>query len=207
MDDSDYLFRTNNFYDAVRIAPENIKKAVDELDDEQLFREDRAALVEELVKSHLIAVPVLDVKATKASESEVDIDISGDPRQRFMRDLDGPFYVKATAVTFRVPYQGDQEVFEYRPSSYTLSPPRAEVESDALVIRVVRQDQNAAEYRKEFDRTLAQIEASLTQLRSDCAGLEQTLRQTAEAHLTKRREKRKSDRGLISQLGFGESKE
>jgi hypothetical protein len=137
---------------------------------------------------------------------EVDVDLSLDRRERFMRDLDGPHYVKGTEVTFRVPYQGDRDAFYCRPSTYTLNPPYAEIEDEALLVRVVRRDQNAAEFRKSFDGTIAQIQQALEQLRRDCAGLDEALRSTATAQLAKRCGKRERDRGLLDGLGFGRSK-
>ena len=206
MDRGEALFSKYDFRSALRNAPAGLAKAIEELPDKNLFDDDQEKLVSELVADHLIQVPTLDLDGTKPSQREVEIDVSRDPHQRLMRDLSGPYYVKATEVSFRVPYNGDADVFRCRPSTYTLNPPYADIGADAIVIRVVRQDQTADEYRKEFDRTIAQIQESLERLRSDCAGLENTLRESAASHLAKRREKRQKDRSLIDDLGFGKPK-
>jgi hypothetical protein len=204
MDRGEQLFSKYDFHAAVSGAPARMVEAIGKLNDEELFRADEEKLQDALVAAHLIAVPILDVNATVASEREVDIDVRHDPR-RAIFDRSRPTYIQATEISFRVPYNGDADVFRCVPSSFSLNYPYAEIERDAIVVRVVRQDQNPAEYRKEFDNTINQIQEALNQLRADCAGLEQKLRETASGHLAKRREKRQKDRSLIEGLGFGKA--
>lgn len=205
MNDHDRLFAKFDISDVLRNQQTQLAKAIDELNDGRLLEGDQAQLIEDLVAAHLIAVPVLDVAATKPTQREIDIDVSRDPN-RFFFDRSSPFYVKGTEVCFEVPCKGDAEVFQYRPSVYSMNSIRAEVQDGEIVIRVVRQDQNSAEFRKAFDATILQIQEKLTQLRSDCAGLENALRQAASARLAQRRTKREKDRGLIDALGFGKPK-
>ena len=206
--DSEPLFREHNFYDVIRGASFALAKAIEELDDTRLLEADQEKLLNDLVAAHLINVPVLDLDpgAVEPAQREVDIDLSRDAGQRFMHDLDGPYYVKGTEISFRVPYKGDEEVFRCRPSTWSSNPPYADIERDAIVIRVVDRDKGADAYRKAFDNTIAQIQENLSQLRSDCAGLEATLRSTATTELAKRRAKREKDYGLVNALGFGKSK-
>src|SRR4051812_49183897 len=105
------LFAEYDFASAVSNAPRKLAEAIDKLSDDQLFRSDTEGVLDRVVNDHLITVPVLDVAATKASQREIDVDLSDDPRERFMRDLSGPYLVKATEVTFRVPYKGEADVF------------------------------------------------------------------------------------------------
>jgi len=200
--DRDPLFCTYDFSAAVRGAPAKLAQAIDRLDEAQLFQSDQDKLLGDLIDEHRINVPALDLGAVERSQREVDIDLSHDPREQFMRDLRGPYYVKATEVSFRVPFHGDKDVFYCRPSSFSLNPPYADIESEAVVVRVVRRDQNAEEFRKSFDSTIAQIKQALDQLRHDCVGLEDKLKNLAITQLAKRREKREKDRSLIDDLGF-----
>jgi hypothetical protein len=199
MDHVELLFAKYDFHSALRNAPLQLVKAIEGMTDSEL---EDAASIDTLVAAHSITVPVLDTDAVTPSEHEVDVDVRHDPG-RFVLDRNRACYVKMTAIDFRVPFRGEADVFRCRPSTFSMNPPRAQIDDSAIVVRVVRQDHNASEYRKEFDRIIGEIKRGLEQLRADSVGLEKTLRETASTHLARRREKRQKDRGLIDGLGFG----
>jgi len=60
------------------------------------------------------------------NEQEVEIDVSHD-RIRLVSDRSRPFYVKGITVTIAIPFDNDDSFFEYRPSTFTYSPPPGEI--------------------------------------------------------------------------------
>lgn len=195
------LFESSELRDAIENASTELAEAIDALSDESLLKPDEQELLRRLVAEHVLRVPVLDVDAITAAQREMDVDVSQDAR-RFIDDRSRPFYVKATEIAFSVPFRGDRNLFFCRPSRWSMSPPKAEIGTDSLVVRIVRQDQNAAEYRKAFDQTLAAIKTHLDQIASDCAGVETRLIREAGARLAARKSKRQKDQNLLSELGF-----
>jgi len=191
------LFSKYSFTDAVRKAPEDLSKSVESLNDDVLLTCDTEATVKSLVAKHMILVPTLDVESITTSQREVDLS-RGEPRG---------YQLLATEVAFSIPFRGDRDVFHCRPSSYSLSPPSAEINPEAIVIRIVRTDHDPVAYRQEFDQTLAKVQDYLSRLRNDCAALESTLQRVARDKLAARKTKRSNDRGLLESLGYPQAGE
>lgn len=59
--------------------------------------------------------------ASKLTQREVQIDVSGDPRRAFFPGRSGPFYVKGEHWTLHVPLRGDSRLFGFRPSTHLLT--------------------------------------------------------------------------------------
>jgi len=205
MDRGETLFAKYDIGSTLRNGPARLVQSIDALSDAEILDGGQEKLVQRLVVDHLIAIPELHLDAVEPSQCEVDIDVSGD-QTRMIYDRSRPSYIKGTEISFRVPFTGDPDVFRCQPSSYSLNPPHADIERDAIIVRVVRQDQNPQEFRKVFDYAINQINSALAQLRLDCAGLEKALQNAASARLIQRREKRQKDRELIDQLGFSQRK-
>src|SRR3989338_5245936 len=58
---------------------------------------------------------------------DAQIDVSHD-YNRAILERDEPFYLKGTAVTFAVPFEGDSQLFFCQASTFNYSPPRAEIQ-------------------------------------------------------------------------------
>lgn len=101
---------------AILAAPEPTSATLDE------------AVTSKFVSDFEINAPILDIPRMELEEEEVDIDVSRDPR-RYIRDSSRPFHIKGTRIVVHVPFTGDRELFDVRPSTYALSPPRGTVDS------------------------------------------------------------------------------
>ena len=53
-----------------------------------------------------------------------------------------------------VPFTGEVEVFKVRPTTYTMSPPRAQIRNGVIVLQIVGTDLNPERVRSEIERTL-----------------------------------------------------
>ena len=107
-----------------------------------------------------------------------------------------------TTVEVQLPFDGDAEAFKVRPTTYTLSPPQAEVRDGVLVLRVEGTDLAPDAVRVQVDRTLLDIRGYLDTLRNNALGLNNELRSIARSVIEKRREKLLADRRLVDGLGF-----
>ena len=203
MRDRESLFCKYDFPGNVRLAPEKLSTAVEQLPDGELMATNLDPLVDRLVRAHMFEIPTLSPDKVETDEGEVQIDVSHDPH-RVMFGRNGPVYIKATEYRFYVPFKGQKDAFLAKPSTWNMNPPYADVEEKEIIIRVVKhQDsQDAAAIRKEFEQVLAKIETNLQRLREDMNGLEDRLRQTAKSRIEQRREKRKKDASVVEQMGF-----
>lgn len=148
-----------------------------------------------------IEVPALVTEEIVVDQREAKIDVRHDPR-RWIDDRSRPVYVPGTEVEVEIPFAGDSEVFRVRPTSYTMSPPKAEVRSGALVLRISGTDLTADGVQQSINQTINEIQSHLSTLRTNTAGLNQQLFQRAKTSIESRRQKLLADRNLVGALGF-----
>lgn len=148
-----------------------------------------------------VEVPVLFTEEIVVDQREAKIDVRHDPR-RWIDDRSRPVYVPGTEVEVEIPFTGDSEVFRVRPTSYTMSPPRAEVRSNALVLRISGTDLTTDGVQQSINQTINEVESHLRTLRTNTAGLNQQLFQRAKISIESRRQKLLADRNLVGALGF-----
>lgn len=204
MRDREPLFYKFDFPANVRAATEKIAAAADMIPDHELMADNVEPLVNRLVRDHMFDIPVLSPDKVEADEGEIEVDVSHDRHRALFHVYGEPHYVKMTEYRFYVPYKGQRDAFFAKPSTWNMSPPYADVEAKEIVIRIIKHDeqQDAATIRKEFEKVLAEIETNLQRLRNDTNGHEDRLRQTAKARIDQRREKRKKDASIVTQMGF-----
>ena len=74
--------------------------------------------------------------------------------------------IPATAYSFIVPFTGDAELFKFRPSTYTLSPPRGRVAGATLVTTFTRPHNEAGNIKAEFNNQFNQVRSYISFIKS-----------------------------------------
>lgn len=145
-------------------------------------------------------VPCLSREHAVADQRECEIDVSHD-RNRYW-STPGPHYVKGTEISVSIPFSGEPELFRVRPTQYTLSPPCGTIRGNNLILIIsgTAMDPNAV--RTQIDRSIAQIEGYLTNLRTNTEPFNKGIRGQAKQQLEARREKLLRDQNLVAALGF-----
>src|SRR5690606_18060873 len=102
---------------------------------------------------------------------------------------DGPTYVSGTSISVHVPFDGDGQVFRLRPSTFSLSPPRATIGRNEVIVTVSApaDSLNAEELRRQIEGTITEIQTNLDRARSDIDSYNSSLPGTARALLERRR--------------------
>jgi len=144
-------------------------------------------------------VPVLLDSEISVDQQEVDLNLSHEPGRDARH---GPVIVRATEVTFFVPFQGDHDLFRFRPNQWSTRPPRANVGSTELKLSYVRRDHDALAARREFDGALGEIKQWLSWLGQSVDPFNNDLPQTARQRIIARREKVLKDHEMVAALGF-----
>ena len=91
---------------------------IDGMNEDALLNANVEDLCDYFEETYGIAVPRLKEEEITADRREARIDVSRDPL-RAIHDRSRPVYVAGTGITFYVPFEGDAEMFRYRPSTYT----------------------------------------------------------------------------------------
>jgi len=167
----------------------------------KLLNTDLEALTKYFEQQYQIVVPTLKKEEIVADQREIKVNVSQD-QMRPIRDRTRPFYVPRTLVEITIPYEGDGKAFNICPDAFILSPPRAEVRDNTLIIKIWDTSLTTEEVRPQINKTLSDIKYYLEKLRRDIEQLNDSLPKIAREAIKKRREKLLKDQNLVASLGF-----
>ena len=113
-------------------------------------------LCQYFIDKYRIDVPILKFNEIVADQRETKVDVSND--YRYFGDRSGqPVRVDGSTVEITVPFQGDREVFNVQPTTYSLNPPRADITDGALILRFTGVNQTPVEVKGKIEKTLKDI--------------------------------------------------
>lgn len=125
-----------------------------------------------------------------------------DSPHAMMCDLSRPVPVPATKVCFYVPFSGEKELFECRPSSFTMAYPCGRVQGNELLLEYTLRDHDAEAVRASFNRDLQAIKQYVEWITNDLAHLPARLEREARARIEARQAKLGRDAAMLDALGF-----
>jgi hypothetical protein len=201
MRDREYLFSNFSWFDVERHQLEEMRKAVAAMDGNRLLNTSVDDLATYFEQKFQIEIPSLLAEEIVVDQRETKIDVSRD-HNRMIFDRSKPFHITGTEIEVEIPFTGEAEAFKVQPTSFTMSPPRAEVRGNVLVLRIVGTDLNADRVRTEIDQTVNEIQRHLATLRVNAAGLQTQLPNQTRSAIESRRQKLLADRNLVGGLGF-----
>jgi hypothetical protein len=194
------LFYDLNIYDIVEGQKHSLTEAIGEASEAFTANTDEA-VVTHFVERFDLTVPILHDAEKTISQREIDFDVSRDPMRMFVNE--GPFYIKGTEIVVHVPFEGEAELFRVRPSTYTLSPPRGEVENGELLLEFsFPNDQPPPDLKSAIDLRIAGIKQSLENLRESAVQLKGQLVPLATQAWQRRKMHFANRSELISGLGI-----
>lgn len=160
---------------------------------------------EDLCKYYLdrfhLSTPELKLDQIECEQREADVDVSRD----FMRAIDDrsrAFYIKGTAVTFIVPFEGDPVLFRYSPHIFSSMIPYGEVERNELHVEFKTTDQNGEQIQARFDQSIRETESVLRTIRENVAQFNETFIREVRQRIEQRREKLLKDQGMAASIKY-----
>ena len=199
--DREYLFSNVGWHDVERHQLQELRKAVESMDGNRLLNTSVDDLAVYFEQKFQIEIPTLLTDQIVIDQRERKIDVSRD-QNRMIFDRSRPFHITGTEIEVEIPFTGEAEAFKIQPTTYTMSPPRAEVRGSVLVLKIVGTDLNAERVRAEIDRTVSEIQNHLSTLCTNAAGLTAQLPTQSRSAIESRRQKLLADRNLIGGIGF-----
>jgi hypothetical protein len=154
-----------------------------------------------LVKKYAVDPVVLDEAGTKTAQEEVTIDERDDP-YAMVYDRSRPVPAPATKIGFYIPFTGEEELFECRPSSFSTVFPAGKVQGKELVLEYTRRDHDAQAVKASFISDLEKVKQYLGWIANDLAPLPARLEGEARTRIAARRAKLAKDKNMLDDLGF-----
>jgi hypothetical protein len=120
------------------------------------------------------------------------------PSEEFGRRIN----LKANSYLFSIPFTGDGNLFKFKPSTYTYSPPYGTMVGSELHLRIVQTEHNAAALKKMLESEVLTITKYVGWINGDITKFNSTLRPIIHSKLEARKEKLLKDQGLVASLGI-----
>lgn len=198
--DYNYLFSKTSVFDAIGALKNNAKEAIATYDSNKLLNTPEADLVNYLVETYKINVPILENEEISVAERETEIDVSHDIRRGGYGR--GPMHVTGTEIEVIVPFDGDARIFNVQPSSYSLSPPIADVKNNTLVFKITEEKPQAELIKKKIEETTSQIQHNLNVLQNDFQSFNDSLTEMIKNEVSARRNKLLANQNMVASLGY-----
>ena len=144
-------------------------------------------LCDYFVEKYRVEPVVIDESEIKVDYGDAQIDVS----RRFeyaVFDRSGPAYVTGTRITFFVPFSGDPGLFKYRPSTFSLNPPRGVIRGNELVFSYDRTTQDVPNIGSEFEQEKQRVKQNLSTITNQVEQFNSTIRPKVSQHIGDRRE-------------------
>lgn len=197
----DYLFIKYDLRGVIEAQEKAMNDEIDGIEGNRLLNTNPEELVNYFKEKYLLLAPKLLEDKISVDQNESQIDVSNDPN-RFIFDRGEPFYITGTKIDFYIPYEGDKDLFQCQPSTFSLNPPRGTITETDLILTYHATDHNGDAIKSEFQRTLDQIKGYLTNIENSAKEFNSQIEDKIRARINSRREKIKSDQGLAVSFGF-----
>lgn len=196
-----YLFARVDVFSVSQHQTSQLKAEIDQLNQGTLANVSEQELVHDLAAKYKFEVPVLEEESASTSYREVNVDVSQDP-MRMIFNRGRPFYVKGTEITITVPFKGDGDMFQIRPSTHNLNPSQGEVQGTELLLKYTRTDNNSAAVKTDYERTLGEIKKHLQWLEQSVADFNGKIGQQIQELVTARKQKLEGAARMVADIGL-----
>lgn len=199
---SGYLFSSRDLRELLESCMTAMRQEIEQLDPNRLLNTSPTDLSKYLAEKYTLQTPSLRRDDWSATETEAQIDVRYD-QNRWIRDRSRPCYIPGQRIEVEVPIEGEVELMYARASTFSSSPPSAEIRGRSLFLTYqVPHDSQDRNIRQEIDRTLDEIDQHLGWIKNDLSGFNQGLHNSAEQTIASRRERILANQGRVASLGI-----
>jgi hypothetical protein len=179
-----------------------VKKEIENFERDYLLNASEGDLIKYLSDKYFLDPPTLcEDDICVHDQSEADIDVSRDP-DRIIFNRSRPVYVKEVSITIAIPFDGDGELFNYRPSTFSLNPPRAEINGQEVHLIYQKAEHDAEKLKEIYTRDVGNIKQHLSWIKRDVENFNKSLEELIRGIIKQRKEKLLKDLGLVGKLGI-----
>lgn len=197
-----YLFASSDLRQIIESARSSLRGEVEGMDANRLLNTAPDDLARYLVEKYQIHPPELLREEWVGDESETQVDVRHDPR-RWIEDRSRPVLVPGQRITIEVPVSGDVDLLYARASTFSHSPPRAQVKGSNLVLVFdIAHDQDDIDVKQQAEHVLNQVEQHIGWIRGDLVSYNKGLGAMAESAISARRERLLANQGRAASLGI-----
>ncbi|MFN5350993.1 MAG: hypothetical protein ACK5BE_00035 [Alphaproteobacteria bacterium] len=112
--------------------------------------------------------------------------------------------VRYTKIRFHIPYEGDNKLWELKPSNYSTTFPRGEVRKDEIIIEILLPNSTSSkeQFKNELDNNINSIRSHIEKQNTDITDFNNSLRNLINSEIFERRERLKKHSDLVSSFNI-----
>ena len=193
---SNLLFNNNDLFNYLQSKELQIKENVNNEKDDYILNVGQEGYILHLIQEYFLDYLELNIHEAYATSKEENI-----PAEQFpslFHVYPGKSYPKLVYY-FHVPFKGNPSFFNYRPSTYSLSPPRADIKGNEIILRLIQFHDDVSRLNKEYESFVKDLEGMISNVNKDLATFNDNLEEyissifiTRKNELLKRREQQSS---------------
>lgn len=197
---TDILFSKGDFFTLSANQLEKAKFEASAIPEKRLKETSDDELVEVLIASNSLVPPEVKWEEATVNRTETQVDLMYVPNTM-------AYYNRMSAmapgetVTVTVPFKGDSRLFMIRPTTFTLNPPRAQVNRQTLAFDYSGTQVNIEQSKQEYEGTKKEITQHLTTLGTDCQRHNQQIAPAVRPIIQEKRNR--MEKGEAGLSGFG----
>lgn len=194
-----YLFAEENLRGVFDYVKDEMRKAVQNFDEQGLRELGKDGVKVKMIKDFSIDAPVLKENEKTMDYEEIQVDVSHD-QSRFISDRSQPALIDGVRYRFYIPFDGDPNLFKYRPSAFNLNPPIGKIDGQELVYECEMTTADKERAKTDFEAWLNSVRGNLQTVTNDTTIFNDELRslidQEIEARLSRIKEIKKVAEGF-----------
>lgn len=192
-------FRLFTGFDLSAALEAQIKKVEEEVlaDPSVVNLEDEDEYIRNLIEEKTVMRLVLDPSKTK-----VDLTKAMIPAEYFPNSFSidrGEKYEKKVAI-FSVPFSGDKELLESKPSTFMSWTKEVSIEDNHIVFEIIVFSDDADSLKKERDDIIGKIQQQIDNINQQVDSYNETLNEKIAGFIKRSKENHKKDSDLLSEL-------
>lgn len=202
MKNSNPLFQNQTLYDVRHMYEQAMYKEIREFSVQYIINTPSENLCAYLESKYLFDIPTL-------LETEISLDHFEGQLVRYDRHLDREYTILGTTYVFVVPFEGDRQIFQYRPETHFANPPKGIIEKSHIEFLYFeesnssgKQERIVERIKQSFEDELRLVRETLDFIRQELAPFQSSLRSNAYQQIEGRRQKILKDQGIAASLGY-----
>jgi hypothetical protein len=201
MTEEELLFNKGDMYSVCEGQKQLLRDAIQKASEQELLDREESEIIRTFAKRFDLSVPQIIDDQIEQSQKPIQVDVSRDIRRHFL-DTSRPHYIPGTQYTIHIPFEGEAVLFNVRPSSFSLSPPRGRVHDHELQFIYQTVPDTPSDIKSDYTRRLSEIKQYLGRLRTSAEQLDQELVQIATAGIQSRKKQFEATRNAMQDLGL-----
>ena len=171
------------------------------LSDNRLLSGSQENLCDVLVRKYSLSAPRINESGIRINTASANL-ASGQQSANHFDEPSGPASPSGTRIEYRVPFTGDHDLLECRPSKPELDAPYATVRSNELAFLYVQLRDAPDTVQKDFEGDLECLKKYLAWIARDLDKFNSSIRQKARDRITARHQELHDHQQLAERLGF-----